>query len=115
MYLQALCRRDCLMPLVRGTRPIGAQADGSRQCIAQVIAFAQRQKDAANELYKRGRTAFALRKYKRVLAVVQSCRNVDTQAQSEKLEAAQAALLANIAAVLIHDGVRTHTELSSVC
>jgi hypothetical protein len=75
--------------------------------VVQVIAFAIKQKEQANRLYKAERLDFAIRKYDRVVSVLKKFRDVQTNDEAAALTELHTTLLSNLAAAYIAKRVLT--------
>lgn len=72
----------------------------------QVLAYATKQKEHANALYRGQRAAFAVKKYDHAVSAVKRFRGESSDAQAAALTALQASLLANLAAAYMAQSVR---------
>lgn len=84
-----------LMP--RPCPPCWSSADCHGHSV-QVLAYGTKLKEQANDLYRKHRVEFAVRKYDRAISVLKKCRAADTPEQAQALTVLQSSLLSNIAA-----------------
>lgn len=79
----------------------------------QVIAYASKQKEHANALYRGQRVAFAIKKYDHAVNAVKRFRGESTDEQNVALTALQASLLSNLAAAYMAQSVRRPLRVCS--